>query len=280
MKRKKEDYRGIIELLELTPKLRQLIGLSQLPHFTTINKFFLRTNTSAIYNALVQSVSLFTNDKCILSIDSTGYSASYASRHYLWRIGLGSYTRRKHIKLSISVNTDNQCIIAAKPRLSPRNDNIDFPMLARQSASLANPAYIVADKGYDSEANHVLADQLGSHAVIPLKVREGCRTGGRFRRRMIKEFNEQVYHRRSIVETVNSVMKRLMGSWVRSRSLAHQCKEAIGMCVVYNVHRSIKVLLFYGWFLQSQLSLSFLNPFYEMSVSKYSRLIPVLNGTI
>ncbi len=45
MKYLKTNYRRIVELLELMPGVRQVIGLNRLPHFTTINKFFLRINT-------------------------------------------------------------------------------------------------------------------------------------------------------------------------------------------------------------------------------------------
>lgn len=244
MKYLKTDYRRIIELLELMPGIRQVIGLDQLPHFTTINKFFLRINTSLTYDMFVQTVYLFRNEPTIAAIDSTGYSSNYASRHYLWRIGLGKYNRRNYMKLSISVSTANQCIIAAKTRVGPRNDNIDFPRLAKQSASIAKLTYIVADKGYDSEANHRLVRQLGSKPMIPLRIHKGCRTNGSFRRKMLRHFDENIYHQRSLVETVNSVMKRLMGSWTQSRSLVPQCKETYMMCAVYNVHRYGKLVLF------------------------------------
>ena len=259
MKYLKTNYRGIIVMLELMPELMQIIGLYQLPHFTTVNKFFLRINVSVIYTVLVKSVYLFPDEPSIVAIDATGYSDSRASRHYLWRIGCGNYTMRKYIKLSISVCTDSQCIIAAKTRLGPRNDHIDFEYLARQSVSFAKPTHIVADKGYDSEANHHLVRQLGSHPMIPLRKSKYSAVNGYQRRKMLREFNEAIYNRRPMVETVNSVMKRLMGSWVQSRSLVIQCKEVVGMCAVYNVHRYIRISLFYGCFLHGQPNESFIN---------------------
>lgn len=242
MKYLKSNYRRIAELLELMPALRQAMGLEQIPHFTSVNKFFLRTDTPAIHSVLEAAACMFSSDAAIVAIDATGYSSNYASRHYLWRIGLGNYTKRKYVKLSISVCTDTQCIIAAKARLGPRNDNIDFPGLARRSARL-KPAFIVADKGYDSEANHDLARGLGMNPMIPLKKNRYGTVRKFQRRKMLLEFDEAVYGRRPLVETVNSVMKRLMGSWVSSRSVIHQRKEVLGMCVVYNVHRYVSISL-------------------------------------
>lgn len=242
MKYLKRDYRGIVELLELMPAVRQAIELEQLPHFTSVNKFFLRTDTPVMHSVLETASGLFTFEKVTVAIDATGYSSNYASRHYLWRIGLGSYTRRKYVKLSISVCTDTQCIMAAKARLGPRNDSIDFPGLARKSARL-KPEFIVADKGYDSEANHDLTRSLGMNPMIPLKKNKYGTVRKFQRRKMLLEFDEAVYCRRPLVETVNSVMKRLMGSWVSSRSIIQQRKEVLAMCVVYNVHRYVSISL-------------------------------------
>jgi len=63
----------------------------------------------------------------------------------------------------------------------------------------------------------------------------------------MRRFDKRIYHRRSVVESVNSVMKRLMGSWVGSRSAENQCKEVIGMCIVYNVYRSVRAGLVWIW---------------------------------
>lgn len=152
MKYLKTNYRGVIEQLEIMPELMQVIGLSQLPHFTTINKFFLRINTSIIYAVFVQTVYLFPNGPTIVAIDATGYSSNYASRYYAQRMH-GEQEIRGYIKASLSVSTANQCIIAVRTRLGPRNDNIDFVWLATQSTNIARPTHVTADKGYDSEAN-------------------------------------------------------------------------------------------------------------------------------
>ncbi|MEM7815966.1 MAG: archaeal proteasome endopeptidase complex subunit beta, partial [Candidatus Aenigmatarchaeota archaeon] len=133
-----------------------------------------------------------------------------------------------------------------------------------QSASLAKPAYITADKGYDSESNHRLVKQLGSKPMIPVRKRRDGKTYGSYRKKMLRHFDNTIYHKRSLVETVNSVMKRLMGSWLQSRSLVHQCNEVVLMCAIYNVHRKI-IMGFYGWFLHNRASVKFINPKYLLN---------------
>lgn len=224
MKYLKTNYRGIITQLDLMPDIKEAIGISQLPHFTTINKFFLRINTSAVYFTLVQTAYLFSYKSDIVAIDSTGYSSSHASLYYAQRMH-GERATRTYIKASLSVSTANQAVMAVKARLGPRNDNIDFEWLARQSVSIARPVYIVADKGYDSEANHRLVRELHSKPMIPLRIQEGYKSNGSYRKKMLRHFDSRVYHKRSLVETVNSAMKRLMGYWVISKAPDSQCKE-------------------------------------------------------
>jgi hypothetical protein len=242
MKYLKSDYRRVMELVKLMPALRQAMGIDKTPHFTTVNKFFLRMNTPVIHDVMAQTNQLFPGHENTVAIDATGYSSNRASSHYLWRVGLGSYTKRKYVKLSLSICTDSQCVIAAKSRLGPRNDNIDFPGLVRHSSG-SKPEFIVADKGYDSETNHGLVRSYGITPMIPLRENKYGTVRKYQRRKMLTEFDASVYSRRSLVETVNSVMKRLMGSWVSSRSVINQRKEVLGMCVVYNVHRYVSMSL-------------------------------------
>jgi hypothetical protein len=96
-----------------------------------------------------------------------------------------------------------------------------------------------------------MADPPGSRPRIPLRSSHGYNTTGSFRKKMLRYFNESIYHRREPVETVNSVMKRLLGSSVQSRSLASQCVEVTLMCMIYNAYRKV-VIGFHVWFLHGQ----------------------------
>lgn len=62
---------------------------------------------------------------------------------------------------------------------------------------------------------------------------------GYYRRKLVKRFNQRLYHRRSMVETVFSLMKRKFGSSVNSRLQPMQNKEAALLAIVYNVYRYV-----------------------------------------
>jgi len=67
------------------------------------------------------------------------------------------------------------------------------------------------DKDYDSEDIHSLArKELEGIAMIPLRQRKRKRIKGKYRRKMVWEFDEKLYHNRNLVETMFSVLKENM----------------------------------------------------------------------
>jgi len=99
---------------------------------------------------------------------------------------------------------------------------------------------IIGDKGYDSEENHVIAKKHGLLAIIPARNEDVpiYRTKGKNRKRMKRNLSEE-YKRRSIVETVHSVIKRKSGSFVRSRIPEVAEKEIALKIIAYNIRRTI-----------------------------------------
>ncbi|WP_369425253.1 transposase [Methanothrix sp.] len=100
----------------------------------------------------------------------------------------------------------------------------------------------VLDKGYDAESLHrQIREEMGARSVIPVRDRKRKRIGGRYRRELARSFDEDLYHRRNLVETVFSVLKRIHGENVRSRKYRNQMKEIKVRVVVYNLVRFMKM---------------------------------------
>ncbi|MDE1819151.1 MAG: hypothetical protein KGI19_11180 [Thaumarchaeota archaeon] len=75
---------------------------------------------------------------------------------------------------------------------------------------------VVADKGYDSEWNRVVAHRIGiANTVIRPKYEnlQVYRTKGINRKRMKCNFDWDTYHQRSKIETIFSVIKRMLGEY-------------------------------------------------------------------
>ena len=243
MKYLRTDYRGVIESLYCMPEVMKAIGLYQLPHYTTIHKFLQRFSGYRFDRILSHSVDLFNTDSipgCILAIDATGYSSSYASAYYSMRTGK-EVTRRSFVQSVITVNTGNMSIASHHSRKGPGNEGIFFMPLVYRASKKLSVKYVVADKGYDSEVYHeFVSDVIGARSIIPVKNYPG-NVHGYHRKRLARRFNHRIYHRRSLVETVFSMIKRRFGSSLQSRSLVQQNKEVGLLCVVYNVYRHVSM---------------------------------------
>ena len=100
---------------------------------------------------------------------------------------------------------------------------------------------MLADKGYDSEENHVLVREgLKTYCIIPPRYAHVpiWRTNRRYRKQMKRGYTKLLYNQRNKKDgTMMSVIKRLFGEYVTSRLVKTQNRELSFRCIVYNMHR-------------------------------------------
>jgi transposase len=244
MKKERKHYRTVIQLLEIAPGLVHAIGLKRLPHYTTLQKFFRRLGTPLLERILSQTARLFELSG-VVAIDSTGFSSNYASRYFMmikYRARKGVW-KDSYMKNSVVVDVGEQAVVASRPRMGKGHDTLDFMPLLRKASATARIRTVIADKGYDSEANHrFVREVLGAGTVIPVRRSRGG-VSGMFRMEMASHFDIETYRKRQVVETVFFVMKRMFGDTIYSRSLRQQKKELKVVCITYNLYRH--AILFY-----------------------------------
>ena len=98
----------------------------------------------------------------------------------------------------------------------------------------------VADKGYDSEANHeFVREELDAASIIPARYEDVTvwRTHGRYGKQMKKGFYTRLHHQRSKNETILSVIKRMFGEHVASSLVRMQNRELIFRIIAHDIHR-------------------------------------------
>ena len=134
---------------------------------------------------------------------------------------------RKLPKLSLAVDAASHVILAAVASTGGGGDQPFLDGLLYQAWRRAGGRVrcVVADAGYDSEANHRIARlDLGVRSVIPPKAgRPTSKPPAEpMRRNMYHRFkrgaDRPVYGQRWQSETVNSMIKRNLGSAMRART--------------------------------------------------------------
>ena len=105
-----------------------------------------------------------------------------------------------------------QIICTIKIRRAPtRHDNIDFKPIITRASNILPLSVVTADKGYDSEDNHLLVrDYLNAFSIIPARYERVpiWRTHGRYRKKMKRGYPKLLYNQRNKDETIVSVIKR------------------------------------------------------------------------
>jgi len=233
-------YRNIVRFFKFSGLARALVGISRVPDHSTLVKFHKKIKTDLL-DSLLCKKPVKTS-----AIDGSGFETSHMSYHYanVWnRQDKRKY--RRYLKISIAICTDSQYILSQKIRLGPRNDHIDFEAVMKN----VRCKYVVADKGYDSKKNrYFVLRNMKAYPHIPYRKMSGVtyeRSG------VPLKFNKRIYHQRSKVETVFSVIKRKYGSYILSKSFETQKKELLIRLVAYNIDRKLIISLVMIGFHQS-----------------------------
>jgi len=243
-----KSYRRFIEWLHEAYYLRVFLQLDRLPHYTTLQKFAARMNGTLLYRIISSFILLTKIRRLFVGIDASGFRSNNASSYYTDRAGI----RKKYIKLSIGAEVREQVACSLKIRRAPKHDTIDFKPIMERASNILPLSIVVADKGYDSEANHAyVREELDAVSIIPARYEDVpvWRTYGRYRKQMKRRFYKELYYQRNKNETILSVIKRMFGEHITSRSVRMQNRELTFRVIAYNMHR---LTVFMVWFLQSR----------------------------
>lgn len=186
------------------------------------------------------------------------FESHHVSRHYekrCWqsrRKGKGpnapavnrhrSTINKRLPKLALAVHAASHLILAAGVSTGTGSDSPHFVPLMLDAAGRMPLEFVLADAGFDSEDNHRLARQeLGIRSLIPATIgRPGAKgPTGHYRRLMRRRFaggpDKKHYGQRWQAETVNSMIKRNLGSACRARTATGRRKDMLLRSVTHNV---------------------------------------------
>lgn len=149
-------------------------------------------------------------------------------------------------KLSLACDSASHLILSAIASTGAGGDQPFFDDLLFDAWRRAAPTVrcVVADAGYDSELNHRIARlDIGVRSIIP--PRSGRPTSKPpppeqpLRRQMHQRFarkrDQALYGQRWQIETVNSMIKRNLGSALRARTTVHRRHELLLRVLTHNI---------------------------------------------
>ena len=244
------DYRKLSQFFLDAPEFRAAIGLHEVPHFTTFQKASQRLLTSRrVRRLLGRTIRIAVKRRrvrrrvALAAVDGTGLESHHASTYYVRRRAAGGKTWQKTTyvrfpKAGILCDCRSHMILAVVPGRGPKPDIQHFRAALDQALEIAPIDALAADAGYDGEGTHVYArQQRGVRTLIPPLAGRPTKKlpKGYWRRKMAACLKHSRYGQRWQVETVMSMLKRLLGAALRARHYWSQCREILLRSLTLNI---------------------------------------------
>jgi len=244
------NYRGIMEILTDSSDLRKVLELEEVPHYTTLQKAAQRfTDKRTIDRLLKETIAIATASKvmkksvALSALDSTGLESHYTSPYFVTRKAKGGeYHQTTHYttfpKVGIAMDCASFLVLAGAPSWGPSPDIIHFKQVLTDASKKTRITRVTADAGYDAEHAHVFArETLHIKSIIPNRVGRPTLKlpRGKYRRQMALRFDKRRYGQRWIIETLNSMFKKRLGSFLRARTYWSQMREIMLRLFTFNV---------------------------------------------
>jgi len=179
----------------------------------------------------------------LTSIDGTGFDAWQRSRHYEKRSSeIKPLPPMAYAKTSLFVDVKTQIVLDWDLVMSRQHDVKQAEKIFKRNDI---PNIIgLGDKGFDSEPLHETARANGITFYAPVRkmnkrAYKNKKPSGFYRRQCV--IMPKFKGMRSIVETVNSALKRTQINYLRSKKHFMRERELGWQIVYYNIKRKIKV---------------------------------------
>jgi len=170
------------------------------------------------------------------------------TRHVSVHYARASWRHRGHYKhafpkLTALCDVKSHLVLAAVVDRGPKPDVVEFPRVVAEALTRHRFRTVIGDAGYESEKAHVFCrERLGVRSIFPTTRRGRPRADGRprriisrYRRELHEDFPSDEYGQRWQVETVFSMIKRNLGSALKSRKPFSINREVVLKVITHNL---------------------------------------------
>jgi hypothetical protein len=228
-------------------ELRQILGLTSVPDFTTLYRFLQRLDDVTIDQAVGETVRRLRGARskgrrrARVGVDATGLAQGAVSTFFVRRLhhhGQKPLPWRHWLKWVVVADSDQQFLLSQSARRGPWNDCANLPTVVEAASRRTRIGLVLADAEFDSERNHIyIRRQLGARSVIPAKPgKKTWRIHG-VRAEMRRAFPQRLYRRRALIESLFSSVKRKLSARAPGRTLPMQVRQALLLGLSFNLYR-------------------------------------------
>lgn len=201
-----------------------LLAKTAIDH-STIGRAYRRTAECYLLTLLRLLHAKLNSGDVVLMTDSTGISTDYKTgeeRREPVKLSILAAYNRKHRRLTIA----NACVSKEGP---------DFQLLERLLVP-GRGQVLLADRGYDSEANFKLAYRLG---YVPLIKQRSISYHGHYRGKARRIFDEYAYRNRGIIEGAFARIEKLYSSRTRFILPHNRAVHLLCLCISHNIRTAL-----------------------------------------
>ncbi len=253
----KRSYREAEALLRDAPHWCRALGMRKVPDHNTLCRaaavLLRRCRVGKLLDVMARwaaTARLLGLGKKPLAGDSSYFEPHHVSRYFEFRRGRGGGKRGQRAKinalpkLAVAVDCASHLILAAWCGTGGGGDHphLEPLLLGAWRRAPRRTFTCVFDAGYDSEANHAIARRdMGLRSIIPPLIGRPGPIRGYWRRRMKRLLRTKRsrracgYTQRWQSETVNSMIKRNLGSALRGRTPRSRQRDLMLKVLTHNL---------------------------------------------
>lgn len=168
-----------------------------------------------------------------IAVDGTGFSRTNPSHHYVKRIDAKKPVK-SYAKLSALFDVVKKKFTGLKVRIKPSHDMKDVKPLVNNSSRIRK---LFGDSAYDAESLHELCFWRKIQTLI--KPKKNVKRGG-FRKLQMKNYSEEEYHKRSLIESGFGSLKRKYGGAVMAKKAKGVKVEIYCKAIAHNLSLRLK----------------------------------------
>ena len=157
----KSDYRGIMEILVDSSDLQKALELTEVPHYTTLQKAAHRLTRKQTLDRLTGDILALAIKRKVLkrrvalsAVDSTGFESHYTSSYFIRRKAKGgasvqTTTYSRFPKVGILADCTSYLALSGIPSWGPSPDILHWKSAIQAALTRVSLNVLTADAGYD-----------------------------------------------------------------------------------------------------------------------------------